>query len=97
MKVIGPHVKHNDTHLVSEYNYKYSEVEQEGDSFVCYPKEIKYTFKTEKKIPKLGLMLVGWGGNNGSTVTGGILANKHKIQWMNKRGLQKPNFYGSIT
>lgn len=32
-------------------------------------------------------MLVGWGGNNGSTVTAGILANKHNIEWMNKRGL----------
>ena len=24
-------------------------------------------------------MLVGWGGNNGSTVTGGILANKQYV------------------
>lgn len=41
--------------------------------------------------------MVGWGGNNGSTVTGGILANKHNIKWMTKRGEQTPNYFGSIT
>lgn len=42
-------------------------------------------------------MLVGWGGNNGTTFTGGLLANKHNITWFNKKGEQKPNYYGSIT
>jgi len=36
------------------------------------------------KVPKLGLMLVGWGGNNGSTITAGILANKYNISWNTK-------------
>ena len=31
---------------------------------------------TEKKVPKVGVMLVGLGGNNGSTFVAGILANK---------------------
>ncbi len=30
--------------------------------------------------------MVGFGGNNGSTILGGILANKHRITWMNKKG-----------
>jgi len=38
------------------------------------------------KAPKTGVMLVGWGGNNGTTFTGGILANKHNITWHNKKG-----------
>lgn len=42
-------------------------------------------------------MLVGLGGNNGTTVTGGILANKHKLTWYAKRGEQTANYYGSIT
>ena len=49
------------------------------------------------KVPKLGIMLVGWGGNNGTTFTGGLLANKHGIQWNTKEGVQTPNFFGSIT
>ncbi len=42
-------------------------------------------------------MLVGWGGNNGATLTGGILANKHGLTWMTRQGLQTPNYWGSLT
>jgi myo-inositol-1-phosphate synthase len=42
-------------------------------------------------------MLVGWGGNNGSTVTAGMLANKHNITWQTKEGEQTPNYFGSVT
>ena len=38
------------------------------------------------KVPRLGMMLVGWGGNNGSTVTGAILANKLGLSWHTKEG-----------
>ena len=36
----------------------------------------EHTIETEKAVPKLGVMLVGLGGNNGSTFAAGILANK---------------------
>jgi myo-inositol-1-phosphate synthase len=42
-------------------------------------------------------MMVGWGGNNGSTVTASILANKNKINWRSKRGVHEPNYFGSVT
>ena len=42
------------------------------------------TFRTEREVPKVGLMQVGWGGNNGSTVTATVLANKHKLSWKTK-------------
>jgi hypothetical protein len=29
-------------------------------------------------VPKLGVMLVGFGGNNGSTFTAGLIANMKK-------------------
>ena len=32
---------------------------------VAVPRKIEYQFRTQRKAPKLGLMLVGWGGNNG--------------------------------
>lgn len=41
-------------------------------------------------------MLVGWGGNNGSTVTAAILANKHKMTWETKEGVKQANFFGSL-
>jgi len=42
-------------------------------------------------------MLVGLGGNNGSTFTAGILANKKRQSWESKRGTEHPNFHGSFT
>ena len=38
---------------------------------------------TERKLPRLGVMLVGLGGNNGSTFTAGVLANKLGLSWEN--------------
>lgn len=45
------------------------------------------------KVPKLGLMLIGWGGNNGSTVTAALLANKLKLSWQTKEGQKTANWY----
>ncbi|CAO3702081.1 unnamed protein product [Rhizopus stolonifer] len=42
-------------------------------------------------------MMVGWGGNNGSTLTASILAHKHKLTWRTKQGVHHPNYYGSVT
>lgn len=49
------------------------------------------------QVPKLGVMLVGWGGNNGTTVTAATLANKHRLSWPTKEGLRHADYYGSIT
>ena len=40
---------------------------------------------------------VGWGGNNGTTITAGILANKHKMSWETKEGKLQADFVGSLT
>jgi myo-inositol-1-phosphate synthase len=42
-------------------------------------------------------MLVGLGGNNGSTLVAGILANKKKLSWDTKNGTMGANFLGSFT
>lgn len=41
-------------------------------------------------------MMVGWGGNNGSTLTAALLAHQLNLSWKTKVGEQKPNFYGSM-
>jgi myo-inositol-1-phosphate synthase len=43
------------------------------------------------------MMLVGWGGNNGSTVTAGIIANRRGLSWETREGQQNANYYGSIV
>lgn len=60
-------------------------------------KKMTHTIETRATVPKLGVMLVGLGGNNGSTMTAGILANKKKTSWETKAGIQHPNFHGSFT
>ena len=76
-KVESPNVKYTETEIQSVYNYETTEVVHENRNgtyqWVVKPKTVKYEFKTETHVPKLGVMLVGWGGNNGSTLTGGLL------------------------
>ncbi|GFP94795.1 inositol-3-phosphate synthase [Phtheirospermum japonicum] len=54
-------------------------------------------FKTEAHVPKLGVMLVGWGGNNGTTLTAGVIANREGISWATKDKVQQANYFGSLT
>jgi myo-inositol-1-phosphate synthase len=42
------------------------------------------------------LMLVGIGGNNGTTLVATILANRHNIAWHTKSTIQRPNYIGSL-
>jgi myo-inositol-1-phosphate synthase len=69
----------------------------EDDAGHMQASEIKHSIKVDQKIPKLGVMLVGWGGNNGSSFTAGVIANRRKLSWMTKNGKQQANFFGSLT
>lgn len=57
---------------------------------------LKYEIKTDLKLPKTGLMLVGWGGNNGSTLTASLIANRNRMQWKTRTGTQSANYFGSM-
>lgn len=61
------------------------------------PENISLNIATDRNVPKLGLMLVGWGGNNGSTITAAFEANRNRLEWRTKDGIQQANWYGSIT
>jgi len=41
-------------------------------------------------------MMIGMGGNNGSTLCATVLANRHNIVWHTKSGIQQPNYIGSL-
>lgn len=76
------------------YTERFTEYNEDG-SFLNQARE--HIIETERTVPKLGVMLVGIGGNNGTTFTAGILAHKHKVTWESKRGIHKPNFFGSFS
>lgn len=68
-----------------------------GNNKKVTPESVSLTIDTDCHVPKLGLMLVGWGGNNGSTITAALEANRNKLEWRTKEGMQKANWFGSIT
>jgi len=95
--VNSPNVEYTDAFIKTKYTYRTTAVSQNAHGkYVAAPKETLYDFKVDRKIPKVGVMLVGWGGNNGSTVTAGIIANKRGLVWDTKEGTQAANYYGSV-
>ncbi|XP_013399714.1 inositol-3-phosphate synthase 1-A [Lingula anatina] len=97
IQVESPNVRYTDDFIESQYDYETTEVRKENGKLVATPKKTRYTFRVERKVPRVGMMLVGWGGNNGSTVTAATLANKLGLSWRTKDGTRHANYYGSIT
>ncbi|XP_053376233.1 inositol-3-phosphate synthase 1-A-like [Mercenaria mercenaria] len=98
IKIESPSVRYTPDFIEADYNYTNTTVRQDAKgTYIATPTNTKYTFRTKRKVPKFGLMLVGLGGNNGSTVTAAILANKHKMSWHTKEGIKHANYLGSIT
>ena len=96
-KVNSPNVVYTDSEINTKYTYRDTSIKQGPDGeLVATPTETRYDFKVDRKVPKVGVMLVGWGGNNGSTVTAGIIANRRGLVWDTKEGTQAANYYGSV-
>ena len=96
--VNSPNVVYSDEDIKSKYTYRTTMVEKDSDGkFVATPKETVYDFKVDRKVPKVGVMLVGWGGNNGTTVTAGIIANRKGMTWDTREGPRAANYYGSVV
>lgn len=96
VKVHSPNVVYENDAVNSKYVYQTTKVIQDNGTYSVQPVDVQFNFKTETNVPKVGAMLVGWGGNNGSTLTAALLANKHNITWETKTGVKKPNFFGSF-
>lgn len=96
--VDSPNVVYTDEEIRSKYVYRTTSVSQVGNGkYVAMPKETVYDFKVERKVGKVGMMLVGWGGNNGTTVTAGIIANRRGLTWDTREGPRAANYYGSVV
>jgi myo-inositol-1-phosphate synthase len=84
-----------DTEVIShQFTERYTEFNENG---TYENKTVEHVIETEATVPKLGLMLVGLGGNNGSTLVAGLLAHKNNTTWESKTGIHTPNYYGSFT
>ncbi|XP_047992349.1 inositol-3-phosphate synthase isoform X2 [Leguminivora glycinivorella] len=95
--VSSPNVKYTDDYIFADYDYEETLVTKTGDDLVAKPFKTSLCLRTGRKVGKLGIMLVGWGGNNGSTFTAAVLANRHQLSWNTKNGTMQSNWLGSIT
>jgi myo-inositol-1-phosphate synthase len=99
IQVESDNVKYTENEIISEYEYRGNPTLQVDDNGVLKikPTVEKYTFKTDTRVPRTGLMIVGWGGNNGTTVTGAIIANRLGMTWHDKSKVVEANYFGSLT
>ncbi|KAK2944747.1 putative Inositol-3-phosphate synthase [Blattamonas nauphoetae] len=97
--VEGSHVQETEDLISSSFASHGTSVEKDATTgkYTVKPYTREFIFQTEKKIPKVGVMLVGLGGNNGSSFAGMIIANKLKIKWNTKQKEMQANFIGSLT
>ncbi|KAG6877662.1 hypothetical protein C0993_005287 [Termitomyces sp. T159_Od127] len=87
---------YSDEHITSKFYNRGSSVTVNDGHFTITPTVEPYQFQTQRAVSKTGLMMIGVGGNNGSTLCATILANRHNIIWHTKSGIQQPNYIGSL-
>ncbi|KAH8103479.1 Myo-inositol-1-phosphate synthase [Cristinia sonorae] len=87
---------YSDEYITSKFTNRGADVVVNNGQFVVTPTSKPYEFQTARKVAKTGLMLIGVGGNNGSTLCATIIANRHNISWHTKSGIQQPNYIGSL-
>ena len=93
IRVESHDVIYTDSEILSYYNYNDSQVR--GNTII--PTTERLVFKTHRHLPKTGFLMIGWGGNNGTTLTAGILANKLNVSWNTKEGLNHPNYLELVS
>lgn len=97
IEVNSCNVEYTSSEIRSNYVYQTTKVERTSEQRITVtPVDVEIKFKVQRHVPKVGVMLVGWGGNNGTTFTGAYLANKHNISWNTKTGEKQPNWFGSL-
>ncbi|KAF0990600.1 hypothetical protein HZS_1366, partial [Henneguya salminicola] len=100
---VGPNVEYLPDRIVSDYLYATTEIITEkspdGSNKKYFIKPIyhRLQIETARDIPKLGVMLVGLGGNNGSSFAAVLMANKLNLSWKTKQGVKFSNYLGSIV
>ena len=94
----SPNTTYTEEFIDAKYTYTSTSVSRSADGkVVAAPRARNVTFRTQRKPARTGVLLVGLGGNNGSTVVAGILANKLGLSWRTKEGTQAANYFGSVT
>lgn len=97
VQVDSPNVSYCKEYIESVVDYNINFAENLDGKFMVRPSMTRISIRTKIKVPRTGLMIVGIGGNIGTTLTAGLIANKNGYTWENNSGIQSPNWFGSIT
>ncbi|SJL17171.1 probable myo-inositol 1-phosphate synthase (MIPS) [Armillaria ostoyae] len=85
-----------DEHITAKFHNRNANITVVNGQYIVNPTVESFEFQTKRKVSKTGLMMIGMGGNNGTTLCATILANRHNIIWHTKSGVQQPNYVGSL-
>ncbi|KAJ7052565.1 hypothetical protein C8F01DRAFT_570878 [Mycena amicta] len=96
LTVQSENTQYTNEHITSKFVNRGASVNVSNGQFLITPTAQTYEFQTKRTVSKTGLMMIGLGGNNGSTLCATILANRHNIIWHTKGGIQQPNYIGSV-
>ncbi|KAF7327830.1 Inos-1-P-synth domain-containing protein [Mycena kentingensis (nom. inval.)] len=96
LTVQSENTSYTDDHITAKFVNRGASVNVSNGQFLITPTAQSYEFQTKRTVSKTGLMMIGLGGNNGSTLCATILANRHNITWHTKSGLVQPNYIGSV-
>jgi len=94
--VNSPNTTTTDEFITAKFVDRGTAVDVRDGQYIVTPTAQEYEFQTQRKVSKTGLMMIGMGGNNGSTLCATVLANRHQISWHTKEGVQTPNYIGSL-
>jgi myo-inositol-1-phosphate synthase len=96
--VSNPAVQHSATTLSSTFDYNTTRVVVSANGEVtAIPEKTTFTATTQLIVPRTGVLIVGIGGNNGSTFTAGLLAHRLSLSWKTREGLMDAAIIGSLT
>jgi myo-inositol-1-phosphate synthase len=99
VRVESPDVVYTADCIKAKYTYRESRVriDEASGAITAVPTETDIHFSTELGTRRTGLLQVGWGGNNGTTVTGAVLAKRLGIKWESRNGSHAANYNGALT
>ncbi|KAF8883277.1 hypothetical protein BD779DRAFT_1540443 [Infundibulicybe gibba] len=96
LTVQSENTHYTDEHITSKFHNRGAHVNLADGHLTVIPTVEPFEFQTRRTVSKTGLMMIGIGGNNGTTLCATILANRHNIVWHTKSGIQQPNYIGSV-
>jgi myo-inositol-1-phosphate synthase len=91
-------VAYSATHITARVAHASTSVrERPGGGVEAAPVSREYAFSTRRRVARTGVMVVGLGGNNGTTLAAGLLAHKLGLEWRTRAGAQRAAWVGSLT